>query len=120
MFSCRSHFSSIFTDVLVALIVLLGATVFIQHNSVSRLAQQNEYLKAEKRSAESVAQNFIKATLLFNNMARVTEHDNQTQRDESERRVVVIRTLAKGNNCSSRTVPADAVDQLRAHRNQIH
>lgn len=105
---------------LVAIIAALGITVTVQHVSVTQLIHTNEQLLSEKKSAEAISRNFIKTTLLMNDLARATQHDNQRQREESENRVVVIRRLVKSNDCAAQPVPPDAVEQLRAYRNPAH
>jgi hypothetical protein len=105
---------------LVAIIAALGITVTVQHVSVTHLIKSNQQLVLEKKSAEAIARNFIKTTLLMNDLARSTQHDKQIQWEKSERRVVVIRRLVKSNDCAAQPVPPDAIDQLRAHRNPVH
>lgn len=116
----RFNLTLLLALMLVAIIAALGITVTVQHVSVTHLIHSNQQLLSEKKSAEAIARNFIKTTLLMNDLARATLHDNQLQREESDRRVVVIRRLVKGNDCAAQPVPPDAAQQLRAHRNAEH
>lgn len=115
----RFNLTLLLALVLVAVIAALGITVTVQHVSVTKLIHSNQHLLSEKKSAEAIARNFIKAALLMNDLARATQHDNQRQREESEHRVVVISKLVKGNDCAAQPVPPDAAEQLRTHRNPV-
>lgn len=115
----RFNLTLLLTLMLVAIIAALGITVTVQHVSVTHLIKSNQQLVSEKKSAEAIARNFIKTTLLINDLARATQHDNQRQREESERRVVVIRKLVESNDCAAQPVPPDATKQLRTHRNPV-
>jgi len=113
-------FSRIKWDVIVILLLLvlatgLGVTVKLQSSSNARLNEQKNQLQREKASAEAITNNVLKTTKLFNDIARATHNDNQANNAESERRVVVIRKLVKGNQCASEPVPHHAADQLREH-----
>ncbi|KHJ66593.1 hypothetical protein QU24_18550 [Pantoea rodasii] len=115
----RFNLTLLMALMLVTSIVALGITVTVQHVSIRHLTHSNQQLLSEKKSAEAIARNFIKTTLLIKDLARATQHDNQRQREESERRVVVIRKLVKSNDCAAQPVPPDAAEQLRAHRNPV-
>jgi len=117
-------FSRIKWDVIVIVLLLvlvtgLGVTVKLQSSSNALLNEQKNQLQREKASAEAITNNVLKTTKLFNDMARATQNDKQASHAESERRVVVIRKLVKGNRCASETVPRHASHQLRAHRDKV-
>jgi len=97
----------------------LGVTIKLLSTSNARLSRQNRQLAQEKASAEVMTLNVLKATALFNDIARATHNDNQASNAESERRVVVIRKLVKGNSCASEPVPRHAADQLRRYSDTL-
>jgi len=115
----RSKWHAVVTGLLVVLTTGLGVTVKLQSISNARLNRQNRQLAQEKTSAEVMTINVLKATALFNDIARAKHNDNQASNAESERRLVVIRKLVKGNSCASESVPRHAADQLRAHRDTV-
>ena len=117
-------FSRIKWDVIVIVLLLvlatgLGAIVKLQSSSNARLNEQKILLQREKTSAEAITNNVLKTTKLFNDIARATQNDKQASHAESERRVVVIRKLVKGNQCASEPVPHHAADQLREHIDRL-
>ena len=106
--------------ILTVMIIASGVVNMVQHAQATQLTRTNQQLQADKKTAEAIARNFLNTTFLLNDLARVTQHANQIQREESEGRVVVIRKLVKGNSCALEPVPRHAVDQLRAHRHPLH
>lgn len=104
---------------LLLLAMALGVTIKLQSLSKALLTQQNKQLKQEKSSAEAITTNILRATALFNDIARAIHHDNQASNAESEHRMVIIRKLVKGNTCATEPVPRDVVNQLRTHRDKI-
>jgi len=48
-----------------------------------------------------LATNVLRATALFSDIARATQDANQAGDEESERRVVVIQKLVRGNSCAT-------------------
>lgn len=117
-------FSRIKWDVIVIVLLLvlatgLGVIVKLQSSSNARLSEQNHQLLREKASAEAITNNVLKTTQLFNDIARATQNDKQASHAESERRVVVIRKLVKGNQCASEPVPHHAAEQLREHIDKL-
>lgn len=119
MNSASSKVGMAFNGALLLIIVVLGLVLIVQHKSAQTLQHDYQLLLTEKQSAEALTRNFIRTTLLLNDIARAAEHDHQKQREESDRRIVVIRKLVKGNDCAVQSVPSDAVNQLRAHRNAL-
>ncbi|WP_337037061.1 hypothetical protein [Pantoea agglomerans] len=115
----RIKWDAVVIGLLLVLATGLGVTIKLQSISNARLNRQNRQLAQEKTSAEVMTINVLKATALFNDIARATHNDNQASNAESERRVVVIRKLVKGNSCASEHVPRHAADQLRAHRDTL-
>ncbi|MDJ0474322.1 hypothetical protein QNA27_11705 [Pantoea eucalypti] len=117
-------FSRIKWDVIVILLLLvlaigLGVTVKLQSSSNARLNEQKNQLQREKASAEAITNNILKSTQLFNDIARAIQNDKQASHAESDRRVVVIRKLVKGNSCAAEPVPHHAADQLREHIDKL-
>jgi len=104
---------------LLLLVIALSVALKLQSLSKVVITQQNRQLAHEKASAEMLATNVLRATALFNDIARATQDANQAGDEESERRVVVIQKLVRGNNCATESVPRPAADQLRAHRDKI-
>lgn len=104
---------------LLLLVMALGFILRLQSLSKALLTQQNRQLAQEKASAEMITTNVLRAAALFSDIARVTHYANQAGNEESERRVVVIRKLVKGNSCATERVPRPAADQLRAHRGKV-
>jgi len=115
----RIKWDAVVIGLLLVLATGLGVTIKLQSISNARLNRQNRQLAQEKTSAEVMTINVLRATALFNDIARATHNDNQASNAESERRVVVIRKLVKGNRCASEPVPRHAADQLRAHRDTL-
>ncbi|WP_336703004.1 hypothetical protein [Pantoea dispersa] len=97
----------------------LGVVLKLQSLSKAVLIQQNMQLAQGKASAEMIANNVLRATVLFSDIAQATHNANQVSNAESERRVVVIRKLVKGNSCATEPVPRPAADQLRAHWDKV-
>jgi len=117
-------FNRIKWDVIVIVLLLVLATglvvtVKLQFSSNARLNEQKNQLQREKASAEAITNNILKTTQLFNDIARATQNDKQASHAESERRVVVIRKMVKGNSCASEPVPHHAADQLREHIDKL-
>ncbi|WHQ73618.1 DUF2570 domain-containing protein [Pantoea sp. Lij88] len=104
---------------LLLLVIALGVILRLQSLSKALLTQQNRQLAQEKVSAEMIANNVLRATVLFSDIAQATHNANQVSNAESERRVVVIRKLVKGSSCATELVPRPAADQLRAHRDKV-
>ena len=104
---------------LLLLVIALSVILRVQSLSKALLTQQNRQLAEEKASAEMRATNVLRATALFSNIARATQDANQAGDEESERRVVVIQKLVRGNSCATEPVPRPAADQLRAHRDKV-
>jgi len=115
----RIKWDAVAIAVLLLLVIALCVTVKLQSSSKALLTQQNEQLKQEKTSAEAITTNVLRATALFNDIAQATHDDNQASNAESEQRVVVIREALKGDGCAVQSVPAAAVNQLRAHRDKV-
>jgi len=115
----RIKWDAVVIGLLLVLATGLGVTIKLQSISNARLNRQNRQLAQEKTSAEVMTINVLKATALFNDIARATHNDNQASNAESERRMVVIRKLVKSNSCASEPVPHHAADQLRAHRDTL-
>jgi len=101
------------------LVIALSVALKLQSLSKALLTQQNRQLAQEKASAEILATNVLRATALFSDIARATQYANQVGNEESERRVVVIHKLVRGNSCATEPVPRPAADQLRAHRDKV-
>ncbi|MCX3308294.1 hypothetical protein ORN12_04630 [Pantoea vagans] len=104
---------------LLLLVIALSVALKLQSLSKVVITQQNRQLAHEKASAEMLATNVLRATALFNDIARATQDANQAGDEESERRVVVIQKLVRGNNCATESVLRPAADQLRAHRDKV-
>lgn len=115
----RIKWGAVAIAVLLLLVIVLCITVRLQSSSKALLAQQNEQLKQEKTSAEAITTNVLKATALFNDIARVTQDDNQASNAESDQRVAAIRQANKDDKCAVQPVPAASVNQLRQHRDKI-
>lgn len=104
---------------LLLLVMALGFILRLQSLSKALLTQQNRQLAQEKASAEMITTNVLRAAALFSDIARATQDANQAGDEESERRVVVIQKLVRGNSCATEPVPRPAADQLRAHRDKV-
>ena len=104
---------------LLLLVIALSVALKLQSLSKVVITQQNRQLAQEKASAEILATNVLRATALFSDIARATQDANQAGDEESERRVVVIQKLVRGNSCATEPVPRPAADQLRAHRDKV-
>lgn len=104
---------------LLLLVIALSVALKLQSLSKVVITQQNRQLAHEKGSAEMLATNVLRATALFSDIARATQDANQAGDEESERRVVVIQKLVRGNSCATESVPRPAADQLRAHRDKV-
>lgn len=115
----RIKWDAVAIAVLLLLVIALCVTIKLQSSSRALLTQQNEQLKQEKTSAEAITTNVLKAMALFNDIAQATHDDNQASNAESEQRVVIIREALKGDGCAVQSVPATAVNQLRAHRDKV-
>ncbi|WP_312630972.1 hypothetical protein [Pantoea piersonii] len=115
----RIKWDAVSIAALLLLVIALCVTVKLQSSSRALLAQQNEQLKQEKTSAEAITTNVLRATALFNDIAKATHDDNQASNAESEQRLVVIREAVKTDKCAVAPVPAAAVNQLRAHRDKV-
>lgn len=101
------------------LVIALSVALKLQSLSKAVLTQRNRQLAQEKASAEMIANNVLRATVLFSDIAQATHNANQVSNAESVRRVVVIRKLVKDNSCANEPVPRPAADQLRAHRDKV-
>ncbi|MGJ0479951.1 DUF2570 domain-containing protein [Pantoea agglomerans] len=104
---------------LLLLVIALSVALKLQSLSKVVITQQNRQLAQQKAAAEMLATNVLRATALFSDIARATQDANQAGDEESERRVVVIQKLVRGNSCATEPVPRPAADQLRAHRDKI-
>lgn len=104
---------------LLLLVIALSVALKLQSLSKVVITQQNRQLAQGKASAEMIANNVLRATVLFSDIAQATHNANQVSNAESERRVVVIRKLVRGNSCATEPVPRPAADQLRAHRDKV-
>ncbi|MBD8262641.1 hypothetical protein MI048_08555 [Pantoea agglomerans] len=120
MIFSRVKWSSVTITGLFLLVIALSAALKLQSLSKVVMTQQNRQLAQEKASAEMLATNVIRAAALFSDIARATHEANQVINAESERSVVVIRKMVKGNSCANEPVPRPAADQLRAHRDKIY
>lgn len=90
----RIKWDAVVIGLLLVLATGLGVTIKFQSTSNARLNRQNRQLAQEKTSAEVMTINVLKATALFNDIARATHNDNQASNAESERRVVVSVSIA--------------------------
>ncbi|MEN4691149.1 hypothetical protein L2D04_19905 (plasmid) [Pantoea agglomerans] len=104
---------------LLLLVIALSVALKLQSLSKVVITQQNRQLAQQKAAAEMLATNVLRATALFSDIARATQDANQAGDEESERRVVVIQKLVRGNSCATEPVPRPAADQLRAHRDKV-
>lgn len=104
---------------LLLLVIALSVALKLQSLSKVVITQQNRQLAQQKAAAEMLATNVLRATALFSDIARATHEANQVINAESERSVVVIRKMVKGNSCATEPVPRPAADQLRAHRDKV-
>lgn len=104
---------------LLLLVIALSVALKLQSLSKVVITQQNRQLAQQKASAEMLATNVLRVTALFSDIARATQDANQAGDEESERRVVVIQKLVRGNSCATEHVPRPAADQLRAHRDKV-
>ncbi|MGC1030891.1 hypothetical protein [Pantoea agglomerans] len=104
---------------LLLLVIALSVALKLQSLSKVVITQQNRQLAKQKAAAEMFATNVLRATALFSDIARATQDANQAGDEESERRVVVIQKLVRGNSCATEPVPRPAADQLRAHRDKV-
>jgi hypothetical protein len=104
---------------LLLLVIALSVALKLQSLSKVVITQQNRQLAQQKAAAEMFATNVLRATALFSDIARATQDANQAGDEESERRVVVIQKLVRGNSCATEPVPRPAADQLRAHRDKV-
>ncbi|WP_186004613.1 hypothetical protein [Pantoea agglomerans] len=104
---------------LLLLVIALSVALKLQSLSKVVVTQQNRQLAQQKAAAEMLATNVLRATALFSDIARATQDANQAGDEESERRVVVIQKLVRGNSCATEPVPRPAADQLRAHRDKV-
>lgn len=115
----RIKWSSVAVLILLLAVIALLVIIRLQSSAKKRLIQQNTTLTQEKSEAQMITSSVIATTNLFNDIARATQNDQQTAREDSEKRIVVIREAFKADECAARPVPADAVNSLRNHRNQI-
>jgi len=115
----RIKWGAVTITALLILVTALSVTLKLQSLSKAVLTQQNRQLVQEKASAEMIANNVLRATVLFSDIARATQDAKQAGNEESERRVVVIHKLVRGNSCATERVPRPAADQLRAHRDKV-
>lgn len=104
---------------LLLLVIALSVALKLQSLSKVVITQQNRQLAQQKAAAEMLATDVLRATALFSDIARATQDANQAGDEESERRVVVIQKLVRGNSCATEPVPRPAADQLRAHRDKV-
>lgn len=115
----RIKWGAVTITALLILVTTLSVTLKLQSLSKAVLTQQNRQLAQQKAAAEMLATNVLRATALFSDIARATQDANQAGDEESERRVVVIQKLVRGNSCATEPVPRPAADQLRAHRDKV-
>ena len=86
---------------LLLLVIALSVALKLQSLSKVVITQQNRQLAQQKAAAEMLATNVLRATALFSDIARATQDANQAGDEESERRVVVIQKLVRGNSCAT-------------------
>jgi len=115
----RIKWGAVTITALLILVTTLSVTLKLQSLSKAVLTQQNRQLAQEKASAEMIANNVLRATVLFSDIAQATHNANQVSNAESVRRVVVIRKLVMDNSCANEPVPRPAADQLRAYRDKV-
>lgn len=115
----RVRWTTVAISLLVFVIIGLVVTVRLQSAHNDTLTETNTRLTQQRDEAQAITQNVITATTLFNDIARATQHDNETSQQQSESRIVVIRQAVSADACAKLPVPDDATQQLRQHRDAI-
>lgn len=90
------------------------------HSVAVEAKESAEQAKKDQQQAEAITGNVIKATALFNDIAKASNDEQKQNSSQSEERVVYITKTIKDDSCAVQSVPSDAVNKLREHRDKIH
>lgn len=104
----------------ICIIVGLIWLTFHFHSVAVEAKESAEQAKKDQRQAEAITGNVIKATAIFNDIAKASNDEQKQNSSQSEERVVYITKTIKDDSCAVQPVPADADNKLREHRDKIH
>ncbi len=89
------------------------------HNKAKAQGVEITQLMQEKNEAQLIITTQIQQISDFNKISKAEQDEKQQVVQQSNERIVYIRTAAKANRCSMQPVPVDVVNRLREHANQI-
>ncbi|WP_308824264.1 hypothetical protein, partial [Sodalis praecaptivus] len=104
---------------MLATITALATVVRLQYVKITRLQQVNQSMVAERDAARAQFSHYEQAVALFNQIAGATQDAHQHAVQDFQPRIIQIREAITPERCARLPVPADAVNRLRAHANQI-
>lgn len=104
----------------ICIIVGLIWLTFHFHSVAVEAKESAEHAKKDQQQAEAITGNVIKATAIFNDIAKASNDEQKQNSSQSEERVVYITKTIKDDSCAVQSVPSDAVNKLREHRDKIH
>lgn len=105
--------------VMLLTITALIIVVRLQYVEITLLKQTNQSMVAERDAARAQFTHYEQAIALFNQIAGATQDAHQHAVQDFQPRIIQIREAITPERCARLPVPADAVNRLRAHANQI-
>lgn len=97
----------------------LAIVVRLQYVEITRLKQANQSMVAERNAARAQFTHYEQAIALFNQIVGATQDAHQQAVQDFQPRIIQIREAITPERCARLPVPADAVNRLRAHADQI-
>ena len=105
--------------VMLLTITALIIVVRLQYVEITRLKQANQSMVAERDAARAQFTHYEQAIVLFNQIAGATQDAHQHAVQDFQSRIIQIRETITPERCARLPVPADAVNRLRTHADQI-
>ncbi|MDA5480861.1 exotoxin [Yersinia intermedia] len=111
--------TAILIAVLIAIFTGLAWLAFHYYGQSVEKDKTITTVTGERNEAQFTLGNYTTTVRLFNDIAKANENDKRKIAQAGEARVVYIREAIKGDDCTTKPVPAAAADLLREHANQI-
>lgn len=109
----------IVAGLLLSTITALAIVIRVQYVKITRLKQANQSMVAERDAARAQFTHYEQAIALFNQIAGATQDAHQQAVQAFQPRIIQIREAITPERCARLPVPADAVNRLRTHADQI-
>lgn len=114
-----SRVTAILVAVLIAIFTGLAWLAFHYHSQSVEKDKTITTVTGERDVAQFTLGNYTTSVRIFNDIAKVNEHEKNRISNNGEVRATAIKKDIAGDECAIRPAPAATADLLRRHTNQI-